>query len=204
MTRHATLAGALLALVVVAPRVSAAQQPPPPAPPRAAATATAAQATPPVSSGALDNTIDAGEAENPTPRPIHDGSEYFFLRADAPASNNPMFHGGEVVGTWLITGETRSYNTRGGYFNQVSPSVTCSTVAPAPGSLSPDYPHRPRRRHADGWQVLAAHAVSNRYLSDNVRFELANGYAVGPLRPRRQDAVLPGANPVPALIAELD
>src|SRR4249920_1637934 len=65
--RHTAITAVLLALVVVAPRVSAAQQLPLPAPPRAAATATAAQATPPVSSGALDNTIDAGEAENPTP-----------------------------------------------------------------------------------------------------------------------------------------
>ena len=383
MTRHATLAGALLALVVVAPRVAAAQQPPPPAPPRAAAPATAAQATPSVSSGALDNTIDAGEAENPTPvrrlvswneydgkwlsirvgggylydyagyaqddnsrsqfdlqpqgklrdfrvlfkgklkfkrpttysagimydanqekwvvrqtglmievpeiwgsvfvgrtkegvslnkvmigyagwtmerAPMNDatlpiladgvkwlgylpkrhlvwnlgfygdafsegqtfssyenqlsgrvawvpvmsegggtllhigiserygkpnndklklrarpgawpapyfvdtgdfatdstamtgleiyyrpgrftmGSEYFFLRADAPASNNPMFHGGEVVGTWLITGETRSYNTRGGYFNQVSPKRDVFHGGPGAWRSSPTTP----------------------------------------------------------------
>ena len=32
-----------------------------------------------------------------------------------------MFHGGEVFATWLITGEVRTYNTRGGYFNQISP-----------------------------------------------------------------------------------
>src|SRR4029077_11384394 len=49
------------------------------------------------------------------------GLEYFFQRADAPASGNPFSHGGEAMMSWLITGETRTYNTRGGYFNQISP-----------------------------------------------------------------------------------
>jgi phosphate-selective porin OprO/OprP len=41
------------------------------------------------------------------------GSEYFFQKVDALNRANPLFHGGEVAATWLITGETRSYNTRG-------------------------------------------------------------------------------------------
>jgi len=36
-------------------------------------------------------------------------------------NKDPLFHCGDVVMTWLATGETRVYNTRGGFFNQVSP-----------------------------------------------------------------------------------
>ena len=39
------------------------------------------------------------------------GREYFFQWAKAPEAGDPFFHGGEVVVTWLLTGETRTYNT---------------------------------------------------------------------------------------------
>ncbi len=32
--------------------------------------------------------------------------------------------GGDIFAAWLITGETRSYNTVGGYFRAVSPART--------------------------------------------------------------------------------
>ena len=50
------------------------------------------------------------------------GTEYFVQWADAPESGDPVFHGGDVVVTYLLTGETRAYNTRGGFFNAVSPA----------------------------------------------------------------------------------
>ncbi len=37
---------------------------------------------------------------------------------------DPLFHGGDAVASWLITGETRQYNTAGGYFLAVSPRRT--------------------------------------------------------------------------------
>ena len=55
------------------------------------------------------------------PHSVTMGGEYFFQNVDAPESGDPFFHGGEAFVTWLITGETRTYNTRGGYFNQISP-----------------------------------------------------------------------------------
>ena len=50
------------------------------------------------------------------------GTEYFFQKVNAPESGDPFFHGGDVFISWLATGEIRSYNTRGGYFNGVSPA----------------------------------------------------------------------------------
>jgi phosphate-selective porin OprO/OprP len=80
--------------------------------------------------------------------------------------------------TWLITGERRTYNVRGGYFNQVSPSrpvfsgglgaweiVMHSTIA--------DFDDK---AIAGGkyWRVTP---MLNWYLSDQVRLETAYGYS---------------------------
>jgi phosphate-selective porin OprO/OprP len=105
------------------------------------------------------------------------GSEYFFLRADAPASNNPMFHGGQVFGTWLITGETRSYNTRGGYFNQVSPKHDVFHGGPGAWELVTQYSYTDFDAGTlTGGKFWRLTPMLNWYLSDNVRFELAYGY----------------------------
>jgi phosphate-selective porin OprO/OprP len=105
------------------------------------------------------------------------GTEMFFQNVNAHESGDPFFQGGEVFASWLLTGETRTYNTRGGYFNQISPSRT--VFGGGPGA----------------WEVLA-HAtwidlddgpvtggkywrftpLVNWYLSDNMRMEFAYGY----------------------------
>jgi len=50
------------------------------------------------------------------------GSEFIFQQADAPEAGDLFFHGGEAFVSWMLTGETRTCNTRGGYFNQISPA----------------------------------------------------------------------------------
>jgi phosphate-selective porin OprO/OprP len=52
------------------------------------------------------------------------GTEYYLQRVPSPEAGNPLFHGGDIAATWLITGETREYNTVGGYFKAVSPAKT--------------------------------------------------------------------------------
>jgi phosphate-selective porin OprO/OprP len=54
--------------------------------------------------------------------PLLVGSEYYFMKADSPETGNPTFHGGDVVVTYLFTGEARSYSTRGGLFGSIDPS----------------------------------------------------------------------------------
>ena len=56
------------------------------------------------------------------PGPLLVGGEYFFDRVDAPGSGSPHFHGGEAEVTWMATGETRPYNSKGGYFERVQPA----------------------------------------------------------------------------------
>jgi phosphate-selective porin OprO/OprP len=107
------------------------------------------------------------------------GTEYVVQQVDAPESGNPVFHGGEAVATFLFTGETRGYNTRGGYFNQISPHRTVFQGGPgaweAVGRVS--YIDLDSGTLTGGrfWRLTP---MLNWYLSDNVRLELAYGYGV--------------------------
>ena len=56
------------------------------------------------------------------PGPLLVGAEYFIDHVDAPTSGNPVLHGGEIEVVWLATGETRPYNSKGGYFERVIPA----------------------------------------------------------------------------------
>lgn len=105
------------------------------------------------------------------------GSEYWFQDVSAPASGDPVFHGGDVVATWLITGETRAYNTVGGYFKAVSPARTVfegglgaweavarfSYIDLDSGTL----------RGGKFWRFTP---MVNWHLSDQLRLELTYGY----------------------------
>jgi phosphate-selective porin OprO/OprP len=105
------------------------------------------------------------------------GSEYFFQKADAPDSGDPLFHGGEVAVTWLMTGETRVYNTRGGFFNQVSPARPVFQGGPGGWELVG------RASYIDldsgslrGGRFWRLTPMVNWYLSDHVRLEMTYGY----------------------------
>jgi phosphate-selective porin OprO/OprP len=105
------------------------------------------------------------------------GSEYFFQQVDAPESGDPRFHGGDVVATWLMTGETRTYNTRGGFFNQVSPKRPLFQGGPGAWELVG------RASYIDldsgslrGGRFWRLTPMVNWYLSDHVRLEMTYGY----------------------------
>jgi phosphate-selective porin OprO/OprP len=69
-----------------------------------------------------DNSTATGLEAYYRPGPLLIGGEYFFDAVDAPASGNPHFHGGEAMVTWMATGETRPYNSKGGYFERIQPA----------------------------------------------------------------------------------
>jgi phosphate-selective porin OprO/OprP len=89
---------------------------------------------------------------------------------------DPTFHGGDAVVSWLITGETRKYNTAGGYFLAVSPKRT--VVEGGPGAweavLRLSYIDLDDKAIHGGrfWRLTP---MVNWYLSDNLRLELAYG-----------------------------
>ena len=135
------------------------------------------------------------------PGPLLVGTEYFIQWANAPESGNPVSHGGEVAVTYLLTGETRAYNTRGGFFNQVSPATSVFQRRPRRlgGGVS-RLLHRPRQRRAPGREVLEDHAdgelapVGPRPAGAHLRLRQA-----GSLQPERRHALLPEPHPAAAL-----
>lgn len=111
------------------------------------------------------------------PGPWLFGTEYFMQWADAKETSDPVFHGGDMVATWLITGETRTYNTRGGFFNSVSPARTVFEGGPGAWEavLRLSYIDLDDGTFQGGkfWRFTP---MVNWHLSDNMRLELAYGY----------------------------
>ena len=93
------------------------------------------------------------------PGPWLFGTEYYWEKANSPETGDPLFHGGDIFANWLVTGETRSYNTVGGYFRQVSPTQDgVRGRAGRGGARAAVLLQRPRRRDAAGRNLLADHA----------------------------------------------
>jgi phosphate-selective porin OprO/OprP len=105
------------------------------------------------------------------------GSEYWFQDTDSPENGNPRFHGGEVVATWLITGETRPYNTAGGFFKGISPNRTVFQGGPGAfeAVLRLSYIDLDDGGISGGkfWRITP---MMNWHLSDNLRLEFTYGY----------------------------
>jgi phosphate-selective porin OprO/OprP len=111
------------------------------------------------------------------PGPLLFGSEYFWQKPDAPTAGNPLFHGGEVVATWLMTGETRVYNTKGGYFNQISPLRPVFTGGLGAWELVGHFSYIDLDSGTlTGGKFWRITPMVNWYLSDHARLELNYGY----------------------------
>ena len=138
------------------------------------------------------------------PGPFLVGTEYFVQWADAEESGDPTFHGGDVVVTYLVTGETRKYNTRGGFFNSISPAQTVFEGGPGAWELVF------RASYIDldagtltGGKFWRAHAdgqlASVRQPALRTRLRLRR---TRPLRPRRRHPVSPESDSVHVLVGD--
>jgi phosphate-selective porin OprO/OprP len=107
------------------------------------------------------------------------GAEYIMQKVSSPQTHNPFFQGGELTAAWLITGETRAYNTQGGYFLAVSPARP--VFSGGPGAWEAVL----RATYTDldsgtlhGGTFARVTPMINWHLSDNVRVELEYGYGL--------------------------
>jgi phosphate-selective porin OprO/OprP len=126
---------------------------------------------------AADTTTMTGIEVYYRPGPFTFGSEYFMQNVDAPASGDPFFHGGDVFMTWLLTGEVRSYNTRGGYFNQVSPRRPLFNGGPGAWEVVAHASYTDLDSGPiTGGRYWRFTPMLNWYLSDHVRLETIYGY----------------------------
>ena len=111
------------------------------------------------------------------PGPWLFGTEYYVQSVNSAETSHPVFHGGDLFATWLITGETRSYNTVGGYFRSVSPDRTVFEGGPGAWEavLRFSYSDFNNAGHQGGvfWRITP---MVNWHLSDNARLEFAYGY----------------------------
>jgi phosphate-selective porin OprO and OprP len=112
------------------------------------------------------------------PGPLLFGSEYYWQQVDAPASGDPVFHGGDIFVAWLVTGETRSYNTEGGYFRPISPGKTVFEGGPGAWEAILRFSYS----DLDDGSVLGGRLwritpMVNWHLTDYTRLELVYGYS---------------------------
>lgn len=107
------------------------------------------------------------------------GSEYWWVNINSPSTGNPTVHGGDVLASWIITGETRPYNTVGGLFKDVTPATTVFSGGPGAWELLLRYSTTDLNSQGiHGGKFQRFTPQMNWYLSDNVRLEFAYGYGV--------------------------
>ncbi|HEY5826702.1 MAG TPA: porin [Cyclobacteriaceae bacterium] len=107
------------------------------------------------------------------------GSEVYWHKFNSATANDPLFFGGEVVASYMITGESRPYNTATGILGFVP--VSKSIFKGGPGAWEVLF--RASTLDLDGgtiqggkfWRITP---MLNWYLSKDIRFELAYGYGV--------------------------
>jgi phosphate-selective porin OprO/OprP len=105
------------------------------------------------------------------------GTEYFFQNTNAPTVGNPSFNGGNVVVSWLPTGEIRAYNTRGGFFDQISPLSPVFQGGPGAWELVANFSYVDLDSAAiSGGRFWRFTPMVNWHLSDNMRLEFAYGF----------------------------
>ena len=107
------------------------------------------------------------------------GGEYYWQKVRSPQTGNPWFHGGEVVVSWATTGEARPFNLAGNYFTELVPDST--VIQGSSGAWAPlvkvSYSNLTNGPLQGGilWRITP---MINWYLTDNVRWEFAYGYAI--------------------------
>ncbi len=111
------------------------------------------------------------------PGPLMFGMEYFVNLVSAETSGDPDFHGGDVFAAYILTGETRPYNARGGFFSAVSPARPVFDGGWGAWELVLRYSYTDLDsgpiRGGKFWRITP---MVNWHLTDNVRLELSYGY----------------------------
>ena len=111
------------------------------------------------------------------PRSLLIGTEYFSENVTSREKGNPSFNGGDTFISWLPTGEVRAYNTRGGFFDQISPLRPVFSGGPGAWEFVGRFSYIDLNsgpvRGGTFWRITP---VVNWHMSDNVRLEFVYGY----------------------------
>ncbi len=126
-----------------------------------------------------DHSITYGLEAYYRPGPLTFGAEYFWNKVSSSETRDPLFQGGEVFVSYLLTGEIRPYNDRGAFFVAVSP--THAVFAGGPGAWEVTLRYSQVNLDSgtiSGGKFWRVTPVLSWYLSNNVRFELEYGYSI--------------------------
>jgi phosphate-selective porin OprO and OprP len=107
------------------------------------------------------------------------GSEYYVHKFTSPETGNPMFYGGEVMVSYILTGETRPYRTTTGVFGFVP--VKKSVFDGGSGTWEVAFQFSNINLNdgtLHGGKFWRLTPMVNWYLSDFVRLEMEYGYGV--------------------------
>jgi phosphate-selective porin OprO and OprP len=105
------------------------------------------------------------------------GSEYWWVNVSSDTAQDPLFHGGDVVATYLFNDAKRVYNTVGGYFRAVSPKRSVFQGGPGAWEAVLRYSYSDlNSKTVRGGTFGRITPMVNWHLSDNVRLEMAYGY----------------------------
>jgi phosphate-selective porin OprO/OprP len=106
-------------------------------------------------------------------------TEYNWERVELADGRDPVFNGGDVSAVWLVTGETRPYNSTGGFFEQVTPkkSVFEGGRGAVEAVLNLSYNNFDDQGIVGGkyWRLTP---MMNWHLAEGLRVQLAYGYGV--------------------------
>lgn len=139
---------------------------------------------------AQQNVVDTGELEADTSvmagleayylkGPWSAGSEYFFNQVQAATSGDPFFHGGEIFGAYMFTGESHPYNPETAVVMDVTPRRTFFEGGAGAWELVLRLSHVDLDSGAiQGGTFTRGTALVNWYLTEALRFEAAYGYGV--------------------------
>jgi len=105
------------------------------------------------------------------------GSEYYVHNFHSPEMDNPQFHGGDVVASYILTGESRPYSTVSGIYSFVP--ISKSVFKGGPGAI--EVLLRYSKLDLNGGLVTGGKfwrltPMVNWYLSPILRWEFAYGY----------------------------
>jgi len=105
------------------------------------------------------------------------GSEYWWVNVSSDTARDPVFHGGDVVATYLFNDATRVYNTVGGYFRAPSPKRSVFDGGPGAWELVMRYSYTDLvSGNVTGGKFWRFTPMVNWHMSDNLRLEMAYGY----------------------------
>lgn len=111
--------------------------------------------------------------------PLMLGGEYHWHKFSSPEKGDPMFHGGDLVVSYIFTGASRPYSTVSGVYSfvPVEKSIFKGGWGEVEGLLrfSGIDLNDGLIKGGELWRITP---MVNWYMSKNIRLELAYGYAV--------------------------